>query len=188
MTITTTLNRIRAHNPCPDGWNKLLAGLGKTKADDKALTYARIVEINGIKDALWACRAEPQHAREWRLFAVWCARQVEHLMDDPRSVVACNVVERFAHGMATQGELDAARDAAWNAVWSAASSTASSAASSAASNAAWDAAWSAACSAASSAASSAAWDAAWSAACSAARDAQTAKFLEIVGDENRGVT
>jgi len=176
MTITTTLNRIRAHNPCPDGWNKLLAGLGKTKADDKALTYARIVEINGIKDALWACRAEPQHAREWRLFAVWCARQVEHLMDDPRSVVACNVVERFAHGMATQGELDAARDAAWNAVWSAASS------------AAWSAASSTASSAASSAASNAAWDAAWSAACSAARDAQTAKFLEIVGDENRGVT
>ena len=174
MTITTTLNRIAAQGPCSDGWRRLLKGLGKTRADDDVLTYARIVEINGIDDALWACRAEPQHAKEWRLFAVWCARQVEHLMDDPRSVAAINVAERFAHGMATQGELDAARDAAWNAVWSAASSAASSAA--------WSAASSTASSAASSAASNAAWDAAWSAACSAARDAQTAKFLEIVGE------
>ena len=178
MTITTTLNRIRAHGPCHEGWQKLLAGLGKTKADDNALTYARIVEINGIKDALWACRAEPQHAREWRLFAVWCARHVEHLMDDPRSVVACNVAERFAHGMATQGELDVARSAASSAVWDAAWDAACSAAR----DAAMDAASSAASSAAWGAARDAAWNAAWSVACSAARDAQTAKFLEIVGE------
>jgi len=120
MTITTTLNRIRAQGPCSDGWNKLLAGLGKKKADDDVLSYARIVEINGIDDALWACRAEPQHAKEWRLFAIWCARQVEHLMDDPRSVAAINVAERFAYGAATQGELDEARDAARAAAWAAA--------------------------------------------------------------------
>ena len=119
MTITTTLNRIRAHNPCHDGWSKLLAGLGKTRADDEPLSYSRIVEINGIDDALWACQAEPQHAKEWRLFAVWCARQVEHLMDDPRSVAAINVSERFAHGMATQGELAAAWAAAWGAAMAA---------------------------------------------------------------------
>ena len=29
--ITTTLNRIRAHSLCSDGWMKLLAGLGKYK-------------------------------------------------------------------------------------------------------------------------------------------------------------
>ena len=155
MTITTTLNRIRVHSPCRAGWETLLAGLGKTHADDEPLTYARIVEINGIDDALWACRAEPQHAKEWRLFAVWCARQVEHLMDDPRSVAAINVAERFAHGMATQTELAAAGDAAWAAAWVAARA------------AAWVAAG----------------DAAWAAAGDAARDAaQTSKFLEIVGE------
>ncbi len=57
MMIYTTLNRIRAYLPCEDGWRKLLAGLGKTDADDEPLPYARIVEINGIGDALWACRA-----------------------------------------------------------------------------------------------------------------------------------
>lgn len=46
--ITTTLNRIRAHGPCQDGWSKLLKGLGKTAADDDPLPFARIAEINGL--------------------------------------------------------------------------------------------------------------------------------------------
>jgi hypothetical protein len=113
--ITTTLNRIRGHNPCQHGWRKLLAGLGKTEADDEPLPYARIVEINGLDDALWCCRAEPQYAPEWRLYAVWCARQVQRLMTDPRSVVALDVAERYAHGHATDADLAAARVAAGDA-------------------------------------------------------------------------
>ena len=81
--ITTTLNRIREHQPCTDGWAKLLAYLGKTKADDDPLPYAVILKSNGLDDALWCCRAEPQYSKEWRLYAVWCARQVRHLMIDP---------------------------------------------------------------------------------------------------------
>ena len=129
--LTTTLNRIRAHSPCREGWEKLLKGLGKTAADDEPLPYSRIVEINGLYDALWCCRAEPQYTREWRLFAVWCARQVQHLMTDERSIAALDVVERYANGRATDEELaaagaaarDAARDAAWaaarDAAWAA---------------------------------------------------------------------
>ena len=121
--ITTTLNRIRAYHLCREGWEKLLAGLGKSKADDEPLPFARIVEINGLDDALWCCRAEPDRAKEWRLFAVWCARQVQHLMTDPRSITALDVAERYAHGRATDEELstagDAARDAAWAAAWAA---------------------------------------------------------------------
>jgi hypothetical protein len=168
-TIYTTLNRIRAHQPCEDGWRKLLAGLGKTEADNEPLPYARIVEINGIDDALWACRAEPQYAKEWRLFAVWCARQVEHLMTDERSKRACDVAERYALGQATDLELAAARAAAIAAAWDAAIA------------AAWDAAIAAAWDAAIAAAWAAARAAAWAAARAAARDAQTKKFLEIVG-------
>ena len=118
--ITTTLNRIREHSPCQNGWQKLLKGLGKTAADDEPLPFARIVEINGIDDALWCCRAEPQYAKEWRLFAVWCARQVQHLMTDPRSIAALDVAERYANGLATDQELTDARDAAWDAAWDAA--------------------------------------------------------------------
>ena len=117
MPITTTLNRIREHGPCEPGWRKLLTGLGKTHADDEPLSFARIVEINGLDDALWCCRAEPQYAKEWRLFAVWCARQVEHLNPDPRVKAAIDTAERYAHGDATDSELTLTRAAALPINW-----------------------------------------------------------------------
>ena len=174
--ITTTLNRIREHSPCVEGWKKLLAHLGKTTADDEPLAFATILKSNGLDDALWCLRAEPQHSREWRLFAVRCARRVQHLMTDARSVEAIDVAERHANGRATDDELDAAQDAAWSAAWSAARAAAQDAAWSAAQDAARDAAWSAARAAAQDAARDAAWSAAWS----AARDAMAVDFLEMV--------
>ena len=118
--ITTTLNRIRAHGPCAEGWAKLLKHLGKTQADDDPLPFATILESNGLDDALWCCRAEPQYAREWRLYAVWCARQVQHLMTDQRSITALTVAENYANGTASDEELDAAWAAARAAAWDAA--------------------------------------------------------------------
>ena len=115
--ITTTLKRIRDHKPCLEGWTKLLKHLGKTQADDEPLPFSIILESNGIYDALWCCRAEPQYAKEWRLYAVWCARQVQHLMTDSRSLAALDVAERYANGQATEPELAAAWDAAWDAAW-----------------------------------------------------------------------
>ena len=183
--LTTTLKRIRAHGPCGDGWRKLLTGLGKTSADDEPLPYAEILRINGLDDAIWCCRAEPQHAREWRLFAVWCARQVQHLMTDEQSIAEIDVAERHANGDATDRELyaadAAARDAAWNAARNAAWATADAAARAAAWATAEDAAWNAARNAAWATADDAAWNAAWNAAEDAAEDAQSKKFLEIVG-------
>ena len=118
--IITTLNRIRAHDPCADGWSKLLKHLGKSKADDEPLPYAVILESNGLADTTWCCRAEPQYAKEWRLYAVWCVRQVRHLMKDERSIHALDVAERHAHGEASDYELaEAAEAAAGAVVWSA---------------------------------------------------------------------
>lgn len=114
---------------------------------------------------IWvATRSGVLDDRTLRLFAVWCARQVQHLMKYPSSVAALDVAERFANGDATADELAAARnaasDAASDAAWDAASD-ATWAAAWAASDSAWDSAWDAA----SAAARAAAWDA------SAARDA-----------------
>ena len=158
VQIKTTLNQIRAKSPCQSGWIKLLAYLGKTKADDEPISIATILDSNGLDDALWCLQAVKGRDREIRLFGVWCARQVQHLMTDPRSIAALDVAERFANGEATQYELNAAaRDAARDA-----SDAARDAASDAARDAraaAWAAAW--------AAASDAAWaasDAAWAAA------------------------
>jgi hypothetical protein len=98
--------------------------------------------------------------RELRLFAVWCARQVQHLLTDPRSINAIDVAERYANGEATDRELTAARSAAWAAAWggfwTAPGAAAIAAARTADGAAAWDAAWAAARAADSAATSAAA--------------------------------
>ena len=93
--------------------------------------------------------------QELRLFAVFCARQVEHLTADQRSKDAINTAEKFAKGKATREELAAACDAARYAARATA----------------WATAWAAAADA--DAAADAACDAAWYAACAAAWDAQS---------------
>jgi hypothetical protein len=120
--ITTTLSRIRAHGPCASGWAKLLAHLDKTGPDDEPVPFAVIVESNGLNDALWCCRAEPQHAIAWRLFAVRRARRALSRIPnpDPRSVAACDVAERHAAGLATDDELAQARRSACAAAYAAA--------------------------------------------------------------------
>ncbi len=162
--MTTTLNKIRAHNPCPDVWAKLLAHLGKTEADDEPLSLLTILEGNGIDDALWALRAVDGHDREMRLFACDCAESVLHLCEDEHPndsrVRDCiDTARRYANGRATYSELQAARDAAWDAAWAAAW-----AARDAARDAAWDAAW------------AAAWDAAWA----FEREKQQDLFIKMV--------
>jgi hypothetical protein len=136
---TTTMAAIRAHHPCTDGWTKLLKHTG-LKPDDAEtpVPLLTILESNGLDDALWCLRAVEGKDREIRLFAVWCARQVQHLMTDPRSTEALDVAERYANGQASDEELTAARAAAWDAAWAASDAAR---AASAARAAAWDAAW-----------------------------------------------
>ena len=110
--MKTTLNQIRDKNPCPDGWKKLLSHLGKTRADDEALSIITILDSNGLDDALWCLQAVKDHDREMRLYAVWCARQVQRLLTDRRSLDALDVAERLASGLATDSELNAAWAAA----------------------------------------------------------------------------
>ena len=106
-----TLQKIRAHQPCRNGWEKLLRHLGKTTADDEPLSIATVLESNKLEDALWCLRAVEGHDREIRLYAVWCVRRVQHLMTDPLSVTVLDVAERFANGQASDEELSAAEAA-----------------------------------------------------------------------------
>lgn len=103
--LTTTLKRIRANRPCEPGWARLLRGLGKSSADDEPIPYKFIVESNGIDDALWCCRAEYVLSREWRLFAVWCARRAAGLCVDEYSNAAIDTAERYANGLADDADL-----------------------------------------------------------------------------------
>ena len=196
MKYEVTLKDLRQASACYSGYNKLvrsIQGVPFTEEDEERESYIHhahkepipllfVLESNGLDDALWALRCVPKIDRDARLFAIWCAREVQHLMADPRSLDALDVAERFADGRASIDELgaagdaarDAARAAAWaagDAAWHAAWHAAWAAAQAAAWDAAWDAAW-----AAGDAAGDAAWHAAGDAARDAARDAQAEMF------------
>ena len=102
-----------------------------------------------------------------RLFAVRCARRVQHLMTDPRSIAALDVAERYTKGEATDEELEVAWDAAWDVV-----SAPGPAPASAAASAAW-------------AAAAAASDAAGAAAANVARVAADAASAAERGEQRK---
>lgn len=166
-----TIADIRSWRPCydpteylPEGWS------------GSAIDLLRKEEIP-FQDALWVLmRKEIVSDKLMRLFAVWCARQVQHLMKDQRSITAIDVAERFANGDATRSELKAARvdsriaaeasgGAALEAVWAAADAATASA---------WDDAWNAV-------EGSAGWAA--SASGEAAEAAQRKKLIEMIKAE-----
>ena len=148
MKFEVTLKQLRENEACVSGYNKIVSALKGIEFDSERETYIRfkhdepislisILDSNGIYDSLWCLRCNREWDRDSRLFAVWCARQVQHLITDERSLNALNVAENFANGNATSEELaaawaaarDAARDAVCAAAWDAAR------------GAAWDAAW-----------------------------------------------
>ena len=93
------------------------------------------------QDKIWAFTREGiVNEKTLRLFAVGCARKVQHLLKDQRSIDALDVAESYANGNATKNELEAAWAAAGNAAWAAARAAAGAAAGDAAWNAAWNAA------------------------------------------------
>jgi hypothetical protein len=149
----TTLNEIRAHSPCQDGWEKLLKHLGKTKADDEPLHLLTILESNGFGDATWCLRVASLD-RLSRHFQAWCAEQVLHLFEaeHPNDARVRVQIDMLRNDDATPAERSAAREAAlaaaraapWAAAWAAVGEAAWAAAGEAAGEAVGEAAWAAA--------------------------------------------
>jgi hypothetical protein len=157
-----TLSKIKKHNPCPDGWEKILAAQGPDL--DREWELVEAFKSNDLDDVLWALRCLPEYNALWRKYAVWCAKQVEHLLTDQRSWAA-------AVASACDAEWTAASAAAWavavasacDAEWTAASAAAWAVSVASACDGAWDA-----------------WAAAIPAAKAAARAAQKEKLIQIL--------
>ena len=88
--MKTTLNAIRAHRPCADGWFKLLKHLSTVEGvgvgsldEDKPMPIATILYSNGISDALWCLRAVKGYDRELSIYAAWCKSQAEKVAGQP---------------------------------------------------------------------------------------------------------
>lgn len=134
---TFTIADIRSWGPCYDPARHL--------TEDWSGTAIDILRMESIppRDRLWVVlREEALDLRTLRLFAIACARRVQHLMADPRSITAIDVAERHFHGLATDEELEAARTAARTAMAGAAAESvaewaARAAAATVAANAEW---------------------------------------------------
>lgn len=135
----------RVHISTITKWNPCIDPLTKVSSDWEG-TALDVLALNNITafDKLWVVlRSEFLSDKTLRLFAVSCARSVEHLLTDERSKKAIEIAERYAHGEASDAELAAARAAAREATWAAELGTAwaaAAAAEAAAAAAAWEAA------------------------------------------------
>lgn len=124
--ITVPMIREWRPKPCYDPTKVVSEDWSGTVLDVLALDIP-------IEDRFWVVlREELLSPKILCLFAVRCAREVQHLMTDERSLKALDVAERFALGQATDDELREARAAAlavayWSAAyWSAAAVAAGS--------------------------------------------------------------
>lgn len=140
MTVYTTLSAIKAHKPWKKSWEHLLEHLDKTKADDEPLSFATILQLNGLSDALWYLRALPKELKP-KIFEMKAdfAERVLHLFEnehpeDKRPREAIEAARAYARGLISQDAADAAASAADEAA------SATDAAASAAAKAAYNAA------------------------------------------------
>ena len=90
------------HEACTEGHDWALA--------QGVTTMAELWKLDIRPDwRIWiATRPGVLDDRTLRLSAVYCARSVQHLMKDQRSINSIDVAERYAHGEATDEELGVA--------------------------------------------------------------------------------
>ena len=106
--MKTTLNKIKAFEPCDGGWEKLLTFLNKKVADDEELSLLTILESNGLNDALWALIAVEGFEKEIKLMVCDFAESVVHLAKDGRIATAISVSKKYINGIATKKDFDCA--------------------------------------------------------------------------------
>jgi hypothetical protein len=166
------LSDINGWSPCYDPTRYLSKDFRGTALD--ILTNGNIP----LQDRLWAVlRTAVISEKTLRLFAVWSARQVQHLNTDPRVEACLKTVEEFIAGTASLEQMRQARSGAGNAAAYAADAAYAAYAAAAAADAAY-AAYAAAAAYAAYAAAAYAADAAD--ARLAMRERQVAKLVEMV--------
>lgn len=116
MSTTTTLIKIKQHRPCDGQWKKGLSILGKTSPDNEPIQMVDILDKMGINATLWCTQTLPEYDREWRLFAVWCARQNLDLLVYDAHKEALEVAEAYALGAVDQEALKSAENSVWTSI------------------------------------------------------------------------
>ena len=107
--IETTLNKLYYHRSCLSGGtiHRLLGSLGKIIPDDEPLKISTIFASISLSDALHCLEVTGgyDYKRELRLYTIFCARKIQHLIQDERHIKAIDITEDYINGNATKREL-----------------------------------------------------------------------------------
>lgn len=174
--ITTTLNKIDKGSLTNEEFVKIIACLC-----EEPIPLTTILEISGLDFTLKCLKAVRGADKEMRLFAVDCARQVQHLITDQRSLDLLDAAERFANGEASWDDLAIASSAPGEIVCRVVWNTTLPNAWEAAVTAAKDAAWYAACDATKDITCKTTHDETWKATRNAIRAKQEELFIKHFG-------
>ena len=116
--LTTTFKIIKSHDPCSNGWRKLLKNIKPGSMDD-IVSISEILESNGVRDAFWSLRCW-SYIQQCLLLAN-VAESVLHIFEeknpsDKRPRQTIEAIRDFKNGEITYIELleyaDNAADAA----------------------------------------------------------------------------
>jgi hypothetical protein len=119
MPFVTTLQKLKDNDACKPRFDHLVESLGEYGFSEP-ISISKILETNGVQDALWALRACDLTKNEECKVHLLACDFAEHVLpsferefpNDKRPRSAIEVKRKWAHGEATEGELTAARSAA----------------------------------------------------------------------------
>lgn len=83
---TTNLRNIRKHNPCSNGWSKLLKSLPPEYDTSAPISFEHILSSNGINDTLWCLRVLDDPNPQAEAFALECLGNIEKTTVSPEEV------------------------------------------------------------------------------------------------------
>lgn len=113
--MIATLKGIRKHHPCAEWMADFLSRLGLARDNDELLRVERILDVAGLRSAVWSLRAVDGHDREIRIYAVRCAQMAYSIRGGTAyffAPSALDVASRYARGNARQDEFERAGRAA----------------------------------------------------------------------------
>ena len=94
-----TLQQIRDHHPCSEGWRKLLTSLGNPSNMTMKVSIGDIAKSNGAQDAIWCTRCLPESERINIIRAILpSVKRAVTYTTDKRVHDCINAIERWCAG------------------------------------------------------------------------------------------
>ncbi len=112
MANRLTLQQIRDHSPCREGWKKLLKSLGNPSDMTITVSIGEVARSNGPQDALWCLRCAEFDRRDIIRAILPSVKRAATHTTDQRVVDCIAAIEGWIAGTVSVLELQKAADAA----------------------------------------------------------------------------